>query len=333
MDAIKKYILIPATLQSLENFMNCVVQQFERFSSVIGNDVNLEGLETPSKDLVCTEITSMGALQEGQKGFGYCNDFGKSEENGVNSNVTGTGTGMGMKLVLQALGLAALGNNEVNSIANTAPNITQSTDYMQNSLENLVSIGNEVGKRAEIIKKATGEAYAQAGQSPTYGSQIWNEETNKNLTALQPVPHNLTNLQSESTVNLLNRAAEVRKTKNEALRAIEQRQFEINGGFISPQAYVSFSLPRVENYGETTVGADAADMPMSLGASDEDLKYIRGVAQRDAINNYTTAQIAVDFKNSATINSDLDIDVVMNKFTEKLREAVDTCAEGVNYCV
>ena len=81
------------------------------------------------------------------------------------------------------------------------------------------------------------------------------------------------------------------------------------------------------------MGGAMADGEMSLGTSDEDLKYIRSVAQREAINNYTTAQIAVDFKNNATINSDLDIDLVMNKFTEKLREAVDTCAEGVNYCV
>lgn len=71
----------------------------------------------------------------------------------------------------------------------------------------------------------------------------------------------------------------------------------------------------------------------SLDISKEDLKYMRDVAEREAINRYTTAQIAVDFKNTANINSNMDIDGVMNKFTEKLREAVDTSAEGVHYFV
>jgi tape measure domain len=71
----------------------------------------------------------------------------------------------------------------------------------------------------------------------------------------------------------------------------------------------------------------------SLNISKEDLKYMRDVAEREAINRYTTAQISVDFKNTATINSEMDIDGVMNKFTEKLREAVDTSAEGVHYVV
>lgn len=321
---IGKYILPPA-LQKMANFMKCIIQQFETFSSAVGSDVNGGELENPSTNLAYTEIMPMGALPEGQKMFRYCHDFWHGEENGVNSTVTGTGTGMEMQQISQASGLWVLGSKEFNSIVNTAPNIIQNAEYIQTSLENLVSTGNEVGKRAEIIKMATGETYAQYGQIFTYFGQIWGEETNKALEVLHTVPYRVTKPQSEITADLLNMPTVVNKTV-----AMAKRNVEINDTLSSLATSVGFSLPSVENYGE--VGG-ATDTKMSLGTSDENLKYIRDVAQREAINNHTTAQIAVDFTNNSTINSDLDIDLVMNKFTEKLREAVDTCAEGVNYCV
>lgn len=316
---------MPTELQSMMNFMKGIIQQFEMFSSAVGSDINVGALETPSTEFVRTEIMPMGTLTEGKKMFSYCNDFGHGEENGVNSTVTGTGTGMGMQQTSQALGLSVLSSKEINSIVNTAPNIIQNSEYIQTSLENLVTIGNEVGKRAEIIKMATGETYAQDGQIFTYFGQIWGEETNKAFEVLHTVPYRVTKPQSEITADLLNMPTSVNKTV-----AMAKRNVEINDTLSSLATSIGFSLPSVENYGE--IGG-ATDTQMSLGIPDENLKYIRDVAQREAINNHTTAQIAVDFTNNATINNDLDIDLVMNKFTEKLREAVDTCAEGVNYCV
>ncbi|MPN51514.1 hypothetical protein SDC9_199162 [bioreactor metagenome] len=81
------------------------------------------------------------------------------------------------------------------------------------------------------------------------------------------------------------------------------------------------------------IADNTGSMADSMDISKEDLKYMRDVAEREAINRYTTAQIAVDFKNTATINSNMDIDGVMNKFTEVLREAVNTSAEEVHYVV
>lgn len=81
------------------------------------------------------------------------------------------------------------------------------------------------------------------------------------------------------------------------------------------------------------IADNTGSMADSMDISKEDLKYMRDVAEREAINRYTTAQIAVDFKNTSTINSNMDIDGVMNKFTEALREAVNTSAEAVHYVV
>ncbi|MGL4789944.1 MAG: hypothetical protein ACRCW1_00930, partial [Anaerotignaceae bacterium] len=61
----------------------------------------------------------------------------------------------------------------------------------------------------------------------------------------------------------------------------------------------------------------------------ESLEYMRDIASQQVVNRYTTAQLKVDFKNTATINSIMDIDHVMNTFENKLREVINSSAEGV----
>jgi len=60
----------------------------------------------------------------------------------------------------------------------------------------------------------------------------------------------------------------------------------------------------------------------------EDLKYLRDLAEREAINRYTTAEITVDMKNENYINSEMDIDGIVDKFGEKVEETVAMLAEG-----
>ncbi|WP_312047770.1 tape measure protein [Anaerotignum sp.] len=81
------------------------------------------------------------------------------------------------------------------------------------------------------------------------------------------------------------------------------------------------------------IAGNSGKMANSMEISQEELKYLRDMAEREAINRFTTAEIKVDFKNESTINSNLDIDGVVDKFTEKLREAVDISAEEVHVIV
>ncbi|MGE4214843.1 MAG: tape measure protein [Anaerotignaceae bacterium] len=336
---ICKYVAVLPALQSMANFMQSVIKQFEIFSTVLGSEVDIGEVQTPITDLVNTQITPRGIAQQlqvdygEQKMFEYFDNFGQGGPRGVISNGTGIGTEGITQPLSQTLGLAVSVGKEFNSIFNNAPNMMQRVDKMGTSLESLVPIDAQGQITRDIIKKAalakTVETNTKAGQMPTAWGQIWGEATNSALTVLQLLPDNLTKYQREVATTLLNRDTALSNTKNEDLVAMAQRQIEMNS---LPDTSAIYSLPRVENFGASIV-EDTGDVPEGFSASDEDLKYIRGVAQREAMNNYTTAQIAVDFKNTATINSDLDIDLVMNKFTEKLREAVDTCAEGVNYCV
>lgn len=69
----------------------------------------------------------------------------------------------------------------------------------------------------------------------------------------------------------------------------------------------------------------------SLEVSEDELKYLRDIAEQEAINRYTTAEIKVDMSGMQNnINTDDDIDGFVNKLTESVNEAVDSMTEGVH---
>ncbi len=84
---------------------------------------------------------------------------------------------------------------------------------------------------------------------------------------------------------------------------------------------------------ETGLGnivSDTGDIKDSInGMSDEELKWLRKIAERESVNKFTTAEIKLDFSSTATLNSDMDIDGYINTFTDELQEALVTTAEGL----
>lgn len=84
-----------------------------------------------------------------------------------------------------------------------------------------------------------------------------------------------------------------------------------------------------KNTGDTA--RNTAEAAKALSASAADLKLIRELAERQAINKYTTATIKVDMAGMTNqITGTQDIDGIMNVFTKKLKTALITSAEGVH---
>lgn len=70
-------------------------------------------------------------------------------------------------------------------------------------------------------------------------------------------------------------------------------------------------------------------MADKLDASNEDLKRLREIAERDSINRFTTAKIKVDMTNHNNVNNNMDLDGIVGHLNNKLTEQMAIAAEGV----
>lgn len=93
----------------------------------------------------------------------------------------------------------------------------------------------------------------------------------------------------------------------------------------------------LSNYGAGLAG-DVGDIAGNTGAikdsmdiTEEDLKYLRDIAEQEAINRFTTAEINIDQSGMQNvINKDVDLDGMVDKLSDSVRESIAIVAEGVH---
>ena len=69
----------------------------------------------------------------------------------------------------------------------------------------------------------------------------------------------------------------------------------------------------------------------SLDITSEDLKYLRDIAEQDAINRFTTAEIKVDMGGiTNNVSGDADLDGIVDYLANGVNEAMEKAAEGVH---
>lgn len=92
----------------------------------------------------------------------------------------------------------------------------------------------------------------------------------------------------------------------------------------------------LSNYGAGLAG-DVGDIAGNTGAikdsmdiTEEDLKYLRDIAEQEAINRFTTAEINIEAPITNQISKDADLDGIVSGLTDAAREAADIIAEGVH---
>lgn len=81
----------------------------------------------------------------------------------------------------------------------------------------------------------------------------------------------------------------------------------------------------------SSIAGDTSNISDSVDISDENLKYLRDVAERDVINRFTTAEIKVDMGGiTNNVASNMDIDGIVDQLTLGVTEAMEQAAEGVH---
>ncbi|MGG5401151.1 tape measure protein [Clostridioides difficile] len=81
--------------------------------------------------------------------------------------------------------------------------------------------------------------------------------------------------------------------------------------------------------GAKDTAGNTAKMAKTMDKSQEDLKYLRDIAEQEVINRFTGVNIKIDMNNINNISKDTDVDGIVNVLTEKLNDAMVVSAEGI----
>lgn len=87
-------------------------------------------------------------------------------------------------------------------------------------------------------------------------------------------------------------------------------------------------LNKLNENGENTAD-NTGKIADSMELTEEDLAYLRKLADMEWKKEYTTASITIDMSNYNTISGDNDLDGIVTKLSDKLREELNVFADGV----
>lgn len=82
--------------------------------------------------------------------------------------------------------------------------------------------------------------------------------------------------------------------------------------------------------GVDDIAGNTGKIADGMEITEEDLKYLRDIAEQETINRFTTAEITIEQTNHNTVSGKIDLDGVVDGLTDAVNEAVDIIAEGVH---
>ena len=91
------------------------------------------------------------------------------------------------------------------------------------------------------------------------------------------------------------------------------------------------AAPDLSDKGKKTkeIADNTAKTADALSITNEELKYLRDLAEAEYVNKFTTAEIKIEQHNNNNISSDSDLDGIVDDLTAKVYSAMEMAAEGV----
>lgn len=198
-------------------------------------------------------------------------------------------------MILQNMINGAIGLiNEFITLLNRIPGVSIDT-VQQVTFGTTAKLEEEVARQAREAELANYRSQIEAGISKRDArlNQMW----------------------ADAKTAAAQREAEIKKLQAEAATKKEQQGWNYD-----------FLFNDVPNIAQNT-----KDIKKSLELTLEDLKHLRELAEREAINRFTLAEIKVDMGGiTNNVNSAVDLDGVIDYLTDGVTEALQMVAEGVH---
>lgn len=222
-----------------------------------------------------------------------------------------------------SLALKTAGTNIANFMGDMKVNVLM---ILQNMINSAIDIINGF---INALNKIPGVSI-NAIEKVTFATQAKIE----NEAAKTARNNELENYRKEIESNASERDAKLNQMKADARNDAAERQAKIDAA--KKASADKNSNNGVENLLEgintntTDTASNTAAMSDSMGGLEDSLEYMVDVAEREVINRFTTAEISVTQTNNNNINSNMDIDGVMDRWNSDFTEILDTAAEGVH---
>lgn len=145
----------------------------------------------------------------------------------------------------------------------------------------------------------------------------------------------LASYRSQLEANAASRDAALESMKADARSATAAREADISAARVSAasgsDSIAAMTFDNIAQNIEDTAGNTAA-MKDSMDTFEDSLEYMVDLAEREAINRYTTAEIKVEMGGiTQNVNSEADLDGICDALSDKIYEAMVISAEGVHY--
>lgn len=134
---------------------------------------------------------------------------------------------------------------------------------------------------------------------------------------------------SAGATSIQNTAIEMNATRDDR---VAHRNDWINGASSAIKDALNMDGFDFDNMGSKLgdIKGDTGKISDSMDITEDDLKYLRDLAEQEVINRFTTAEIKIDMTNNNNINSETDLDGIVAYLEDTLYETMEIAAEGVH---
>ena len=238
----------------------------------------------------------------------------------LNNSVNSAGNALG-KAFIDGANIAIRGVNKLIDLINKIPGINigkvgeatftpvkADNSYIKQQIDNL---NKWVGNAPEKVKLER-MGYKDIGSAFQKGNAL-GEKWQKSITN-----------KFKDTFDISKIAEDAKKKLG--LDDLWDKKYGLGNGFGS--AGLNSPLGDAAKGAKDTAG-NTAKMAKTMDKSQEDLKYLRDIAEQETINRFTGVNIKIDMNNTNNISKDADVDGIVNVLTEKLNDAMVVSAEGI----